>query len=90
MIGWVILYLVILHVFSSLTGSMILHLHEVEEGTSYQKLPACYSGVAQKLYLAMQVIVLHLEVMKEVGGIHLTSKYKNCQMSEFNYKGAGN
>lgn len=60
MIGWVILYLVILHVFSSLTGSMILHLHEVEEGTSYQKLPACYSGVAQKLYLAMKDIVLHL------------------------------
>lgn len=30
-----------------------------EEGTSYQKLPFSYSGVAQKLCLAMQVIVLH-------------------------------
>lgn len=31
-----------------------------------------------------------VSTLKEVGGIHLTSKYKNCQMSEFNYKGAGN
>lgn len=30
-----------------------------------------------------------VSTLKEVGGIHLISKQKNCQMSEFNYQGAG-